>query len=444
MRRFFTSGRASSRVALAGSLGVLLTAGLSTQAQRSGPPAPREADECATCHAGLDERRLSIPAAQYVEDVHRQRGFTCAACHGGDPADPKVSGMDPAKGYIGDPAKARVPQICARCHSDAALMRKYDPSIPVDQLAQYWTSVHGQRLRQHGDANVATCADCHTSHAIRPARDPTSSVHPLRIPDTCGRCHADESYMIGYRIATDQLAEYKASVHWRAVEDGDLSAPVCNDCHGDHGASPPGVESVANACRQCHGVVAKYYDTSAHADVFRAAGLLGCATCHAEHRIEPASYRLLGLQETAVCGTCHGEDEEGGKAAVAMRSLIERLIVRRAAAEAVLERAEHAGMPVAEAQFALTNATQSLVEARAAVHGNDVGAVEASVSEGLEIAGQAEARGIEALEELQFRRLGLAVSLAVILLVILGLLLLLRRIERRPGGGPRVVNGGGA
>lgn len=432
----------TTALAIAAMLVVLLTAARSLDAHRV-QRAPAGADECATCHAQLEERTLSAPAAQYRTDVHQQRGFSCAACHGGDPADPTVFAMDPAKGYIGVPAKPQVPQMCARCHSDGRFMRTYNPSIPIDQLAQYRTSVHGQRLLERGDVRVAACADCHTPHGIRSPRDPSASVHPLRIPDTCGRCHADEAHMAPYGIPTGQVAEYKGSVHWRRVsEAGDLTAPVCNDCHGDHGAAPPGVESVANACRQCHGVIAEIYDRSAHALVFPEAGLLGCATCHGEHRIEPATYRMLGVAGDAVCGTCHAADEPGGKAAAAMRSLIERLTDRRTVAETVLQRAEHAGMPVGEAQFHLTAAMQSLVEARAAVHGNDVEAVAAHIDEGLEIARQAEARGWEALEELQFRRLGLAVSLVVILLVIAALVLVLRRLERRPGGGPRVMERG--
>ena len=93
--------------------------------------------------------------------------------------------------------------------------------------------------------------------------DPASKVHPLAVADTCGACHADPEHMAGYRlpargggdrpIPTDQRERYGQSVHAHAMtEKGDLSAPTCNDCHGNHGATPPEVRSVANVCAQCH------------------------------------------------------------------------------------------------------------------------------------------------------------------------------------------------
>ena len=56
--------------------------------------------------------------------------------------------------------------------------------------------------------------------------------------------------MAGYNIPTDVVTKYKQSVHYEALtKKGDLSAPTCNICHGNHGATPPGVESVANVLR---------------------------------------------------------------------------------------------------------------------------------------------------------------------------------------------------
>src|SRR6266540_7241295 len=33
--------------------------------------------------------------------------------------------------------------ICGRCHSDAQFMKRYNPALRVDQVAEYATSVHG-------------------------------------------------------------------------------------------------------------------------------------------------------------------------------------------------------------------------------------------------------------------------------------------------------------
>ncbi len=99
-------------------------------------------------------------------------------------------------------------------------------------------------------------------------------VFPWNIPQTCGRCHADPEYMKPYKIPTNQLAEYKQSVHARALfEKKDLSAPVCNDCHGNHGANPPEVAAVAFVCRQCHPANGELFSKSPHKKAFDALGV---------------------------------------------------------------------------------------------------------------------------------------------------------------------------
>src|SRR5262249_24542386 len=180
-------------------------------------------------------------------------GLRCNDCHGGDPNSTEMEvSMNPARGFIGKPNRTKIPELCARCHSDAAMIHKFKPQQRVDQLAQYRTSVHGKRLAA-GDDAVATCIDCHSVHDIRETKDRRAPVYPLRLPETCGRCHADAAYMAKYKIPTVQLADYKKSVHWRALaKDHDLSAPNCATCHGNHGATPPQVSSVAAVCGTCH------------------------------------------------------------------------------------------------------------------------------------------------------------------------------------------------
>jgi hypothetical protein len=57
--------------------------------------------------------------------------------------------------------------------------------------------------------------------------------------------------------------------------------------------------------------------------------------------------------------------------------------------------------------------------------------VNAEVKPGLEISDKARARGIRALDEIQFRRKGLAVSVLIILALIVGLVLKIRQMERK-------------
>ena len=130
--------------------------------------------------------------------MHRDRGFTCVDCHGGDAsATDKVAAKAPATEFRGKPVGTQVIEVCARCHSDAALMRKYAPKQRVDQATEYASSVHGQQLAK-GDHNVATCVSCHGAHGVRLVSDAQSPVYPLNVANTCTTCHADQNRMKGY------------------------------------------------------------------------------------------------------------------------------------------------------------------------------------------------------------------------------------------------------
>lgn len=395
--------------------------------------AQQQADSCSTCHLAIGVDRLTQPVQQFKDDIHAAKGFGCVSCHGGDATSPGMEAMDRAKGYIGKPTPTQVIEVCGRCHSDARFMRQYNPSLRIDQVAEYYTSVHGRRLRELKDPKVATCASCHIPHSIRPPSDSRSSVYPLRVADTCGSCHANAEYMAPYKIPTDQLAKYKKSIHWKMMTSkGDLSAPTCNDCHGNHGAAPPGISWVGNVCGQCHAINAELFSKSRHGQIFVQMGIPGCATCHSNHEILETSDAMLGVGDKAICGNCHTPQDTGGKTAVAMRETIEKLRIDYETAHAILAKSENAGMEVSQPLFELNGAKTALVKARAAIHGFNLDGVNAEVKQGLEISDKARSRGVRALDELQFRYKGLAVSVLVILALVVGLVLKIRQMERKP------------
>lgn len=386
-------------------------------------------DTCFRCHRIIDERRFSDPVREYVNDIHYAKGFGCIACHGGDSRVLGPGAKDRAKGYIGIPAREDIPALCGRCHSDPRYMKRFNPSLRVDQVAEYETSVHGQRLFQLGDPNVATCTSCHTAHSIRLPSDPASSVHPTRVAETCGGCHADTTYMASYDIPTDQLVRYRASVHNEMMEDGDLSSPTCNDCHGNHGAAPPEVEWIGATCGQCHASQQDLFEASAHAPAFLQLGRPGCAGCHGNHEIHATNDDLLGLGPDSYCGECHSAGEPEGAATLEMRGLLQRLIVDRQRADSLLHHAEEAGLEVSQALFELEDATNALVRARTTTHAAVVDSVRARVDEGIEVTEAGWARGLAAFSDLRVRRVGLAVSSVIIVLLIAGIVMKIRAWE---------------
>jgi predicted CXXCH cytochrome family protein len=399
---------------------------------------PAAASVCVACHASQQDARLATPAARFSQgDVHRESGLTCAGCHGGDAgAQDKAGGHAVAKQFKGKPAGQGIIDTCARCHSDVAYMRKFAPRQRVDQAAEYAASVHGQRLAK-GDHNVATCASCHGAHGVRRVSDAKSPVFPTNVAGTCAACHADGRRMSAYTqpggspLSTRQFADYQKSVHYTALTKGrDLSAPTCNDCHGNHGAAPPGAGSVVNVCGTCHAVFAQKFSTSVHKEIFDK----GCVECHSNHAVLKPSDDMLGVSGHGVCATCHnGADptDKGAAAAVAMRADLERLKSTIDQTGALVARVKNAGIEMSDQQLAMREAATKLTLARTEMHAFAPAQITPIVKEGIAIVAAADKAGQRGLAELSYRRRGLFISLGAILIVVIGLALKVREIDRR-------------
>lgn len=392
------------------------------------PPAGTPArGTCHQCHLSL-EGALRAAAEAFDRDVHAQRGLGCVACHGGDATseDAEVA-MDPARGFVGRFALADVPRVCGRCHSDVRLVRRFAPNLPTDQLAEYVTSHHHDALAA-GDTRAAVCTSCHGTHGIRPAADPGSPVHPTNVVATCARCHArpDEE---------DPVDAYERSVHHESLTvRNNLAAPTCDDCHGSHGAAPPGLDSVSNVCGQCHARNMELFRESPHDQGFRDAGLGACGPCHGNHAILPPNSSWVGLDEGAVCGACHVDGTRPAKVAVALRQALEAASAAHRTASARVAAARNAGMLMTEADVLLLDANDDLLHARTLVHALDPSRVEARTRAVVLASEQAGGAAQEAFGEVRFRRTGLLVAVLAIVLAIAALLLQIRRLDRARQG----------
>jgi predicted CXXCH cytochrome family protein len=387
---------------------------------------------CIECHSKLEDPRLNAPAKLFDNDIHHARGLSCNDCHGGDPnADTKEGAKDPRKGYLGKPKTLDIPAYCGKCHSDANLMKRFNPSLRVDQEREYYTSVHGKLLKT-GETRVATCISCHSVHGIRAITDPLSSVYPSNVAETCSKCHASADYMRGLGIPSDQYAKYKTSVHAQTLyEKQDLSAPTCNDCHGNHGATPPGIASVANVCGQCHARQAELFQSSPHKVAFDQKQLGECITCHSNHAIAKPGDQMIGTNNGSLCINCHTPQDKGFIAAGRMRSKINELIAGIDKSTEILDRAERAGMEVSRPKFEMKEATDALTHVRVLIHSSSADEVDKVAAPGLGASVKGYQAGLDALAERRFRREGLAVSLVFILFLATLVYLKVRDIERR-------------
>lgn len=395
-------------------------------------------NSCLECHAGMDAP-LGVSSPDFLGSIHAQKGVTCIGCHGGDASsDDYLVSMGKKAGYRGHIDRTQIPALCGKCHSDAAYMRGYDPSLRTDQLSQYATSVHG-KLIANGDSHVAVCTDCHGVHNIVSPKDPRSPVYPTNVAKTCSNCHASAEHMKSYKIPTNQFAEYNLSVHHQALANGDLSAPTCTTCHGSHGAAPPGVDSVQHVCSTCHLFQSQLFDAGPHKNAFAAKNLPGCITCHSNHGILHPTDAMIGTATGAVCVNCHVPGDKGFVASATMHQDLVGLDSAITRSVAILAQAEDKGVEVDEPELSLDEAHDDLTKARVAIHSVQLPPVEQSVQAGMKVAQQTYHAGMDAMAEVQYRRKGLIVSLIAISLVIIALALLVREIERKRASSAKIT-----
>ena len=404
------------------------------------PGASAAEDNCIACHREINPDIITA----FQNDAHSAAGLSCAACHGGDPAIADESGMDQKRGFLGVPKRADIPAFCGKCHSDPGYMRNFNPSLPTDQADKYWTSRHGSLLNK-GDGNVATCVSCHRAHGILSAKVPNSSIYPLNVPATCATCHANAAYMASYGIPTDQYAQYtdSSNVHGYALLImRDIGAPACNDCHGNHGANPPGVGSVGQVCTQCHSLNGELFRNSPHKEAFDMLGVSECAFCHQAspdigdphrriHQIVHPTYRLVGTDSPAVCSQCHTSGDSGWNAAVAIATRRDSIEVKLGLAKALLDNVEKRGFEISDARWLLDGEVRhNLMELRTTIHNFNLGSYQPVYAKADSALSKVLTAGYEAEKEVGGRRTYFIVITLLIAVLVIALILKLREMAQ--------------
>lgn len=260
-------------------------------------------NDCIGCHV---ERASEMQAPHVDSDVLEESvhaSLECIDCH----AD-----IHEVKHSIGQVPHQRYPNKVScteKCHVKENKMGAPDFSI----LDEYEDSVHG-RARQAGMLDAATCTDCHGRHNIRPKDDPESTIYRANIPRTCARCHEDMQVVVKHHIHAEKpFHEYEQSVHGRALYKRGLIevAAVCTDCHGIHDIQPAGAPQLRprrpETCGKCHIGIFDVYKESTHGRAFLEEGISDapvCADCHGEHGVSiPTDGRI-----SSICSKCHGEE----------------------------------------------------------------------------------------------------------------------------------------
>ena len=400
---------------------------VSAQKENKTIQSPKE-DHCYSCHKEND----NLPKDFSENDIHHHANISCSSCHGGDPTsgDQEIA-MSPSKGFVGAPKHKDIPKFCGKCHSNINIMRVFQPRIATDQVEQYYTSIHGKKLLA-GDGNVAECASCHSAHAILPAKDPRSTVYALNVPGTCNKCHGNSELMKKYNLPSNQLEEYSKSVHGVALlKMKDLGAPACNDCHGNHGAMPPGVTSISHVCGTCHVSNMEYFNSTGMAKAFEEQDFHGCEQCHGNHAVLKPADEMIGVGKDSKCVDCHSSGDEGYAVAKRIYSSLTNLKNQFSLADAKYLEVKKKGMNDVEIGFLLQDAKQALIQSRTLIHTFDSTKVGAKTKDGIEISNKAALLAQKEIDEYYTRRNGFAVATLVFLLVVIVLYFKIKDKEKK-------------
>jgi len=394
---------------------------------------------CISCHANKDQMKKygsNIPTDQFEKlqnSVHFQPTFNnqgpiadCITCH-------SVHDIKNVRDKSSKVYPTNVVELCGSCHSNANFMKNYNASLPVDQVAKYKTSIHGIQNAK-GDPKVAECSSCHGNHDIMQVTDPRSRVYATNIPSVCANCHSNSKLMSAYKLPSDQYEGFIKSVHGQALlEKGDLSAPSCNDCHGNHGAVPPGIETISKVCGSCHVLNMELFEQSPHKTAFDENDLPECESCHSNHLIVHPTDEMLGTGKNSVCIECHSSSDENSGYVIAhnMKELIDSLKALDEKTKQVLDEAEQKGMDVSDAAFSLKDIRQILIQSRTEVHSFSIDKFKENIEPGFEKVNKAIISGDDAINEYYFRRIGLGFATIIVTVLVIVLYIKLRRVENK-------------
>ena len=259
---------------------------------------------CLGCHANEGfsmpdasgkPRNLHVHGDKFAKSVHGKR--QCQECHQDITEIPHKTGVTHQVG-------------CVQCHDDLWKKAQKDGATKenarlgwvVDRINHYLGSVHARPHRADQSRTNAGCYSCHDPHYVYPPGSDERAEWRMKLPDTCGTCHAK------------QLAEYRTSVHGQENAKGNSAVAVCSDCHTTHDIQSPQLANVRHEitknCGGCHAESYKSYRETYHGQVHS----LGysytakCYDCHGSHtikRLADPTAKMHPDNRLQTCQACH-------------------------------------------------------------------------------------------------------------------------------------------
>lgn len=153
----------------------------------------------------------------------------------------------------------------------------------------------------HPNTKAANCSRCHFNDKINQEINVSLPFENSRalVVEMNNRCYTCHSMVF--------IAFVNGS-HAKIMNSGNLSAPVCSDCHGSHSIQPVAKTDSSQSCARCHEATYSSFMSSVHgAELGKKspADAPTCADCHGTHTLNGPSNPDFRKNSVAVCLKCH-------------------------------------------------------------------------------------------------------------------------------------------
>ena len=271
---------------------------------------------CSRCHTDFSTDHHPSRTFRNKVQYRVRASSVCRGCHTPDQIKAKSVHAD-----LLTKEKEGASPVCTDCH-DAHAVTPVAGGRIIRNETEYCMKCHQHKMTmvcRNGDKislNVAysfsegnahdklRCSDCHYgfSSEEHPKRNFRSRRdYTISSSESCRRCHFDK-----YTKTLD-------SVHNTILSQGNLNAPVCNDCHGSHqiphmSRGVKGRVLTTHKCRKCHEEVFGVYAKSVHGSALfneQNQDVPICIDCHTAHDIENPLTLEYHERIPQICGNCH-------------------------------------------------------------------------------------------------------------------------------------------
>jgi hypothetical protein len=217
--------------------------------------------------------------------------FSCTGCHDKKNIDwaPKAWEYDAGEG-------------CLSCHSDPTLR------VATAQGSKPYL-VTGLDDTAHSET---TCQQCHPDFRYDD-KSSQSKIWQVNAGYACAECHESQKE----ERLKKPVAEWKASVHYEQLRDGNTNSATCGSCHMGHlirKIDTPFEEaqmhgSAIRMCAKCHEAAYTSYDDYYHGAAYKQGeqDAPACWQCHNSHKVLPANNPQSTVYRANVSKTCGQE-----------------------------------------------------------------------------------------------------------------------------------------